>query len=62
MAPKKPNQTERPPPRDTEDLRDNLAQDRADLMAGKITVKEARSRLKEANKLLQQTRRRLRGL
>jgi hypothetical protein len=62
MAPKKPNQTERPPPRDTEELRDNLAQDRADLMAGKITVKEARSRLKEANKLLQQTRRRLRGL
>jgi polyribonucleotide nucleotidyltransferase len=52
-------QAEWRPPSNTEELRDSIAQVREDLMAGKITNKEARARIKEANKVLQQVRRNL---
>jgi hypothetical protein len=45
--------------RDTEALRDSMADLREDLRAGKITNKEARAITKEANKILQQVRARL---
>ncbi len=59
MAPKKPKQTVRRPPRTTEELRTNLLKGMDDLVSGKITVKEADAQIKEARQLLRQAKQRL---
>ena len=57
MATTEPKQKERRPPRNTEEQRDSFGQVKKQLLAGKITVKEARSHIKAAQKRLQQARR-----